>query len=90
MFSPVELDGSLHLSWLMNSATLPLVSREWRNGVEFQLLLLPFFHSLLTKGRQLRPVGLRDLLRSDALHGRLLPPQVPGPEAELAEGRAFL
>ena len=30
---------------------LPLVSREWRNGVELYLLLLPFFHSLLTKGR---------------------------------------
>ena len=32
--------------------SLPLVSREWRNGVQLQLLLLPFFHSLLTKGRQ--------------------------------------
>ena len=30
---------------------LPLVSREWRNGVQLQLLLLPFFHSLLTKDR---------------------------------------
>ena len=30
---------------------LPLASREWRNGVQLQLLLLPFFHSLLTKGR---------------------------------------
>ena len=30
---------------------LPLVSREWRNGVQVYLLLLPFFHSLLTKGR---------------------------------------
>ena len=30
---------------------LPLVSREWRNGVQLYLLLLPFFHSLLTKGR---------------------------------------
>ena len=32
---------------------LPLVSREWRNGVQLLLLLLPFFHSLLTKGRKL-------------------------------------
>ena len=31
---------------------LPLVSREWRNGVQLYLLLLPFFHSLLTKGRE--------------------------------------
>ena len=31
--------------------SLPLVSREWRNEVQLQLLLLPFFHSLLTKGR---------------------------------------
>ena len=30
---------------------LPLVRREWRNGVQLYLLLLPFFHSLLTKGR---------------------------------------
>ena len=30
--------------------SLPLVSREWRNGVQLKLLLLPFFHSLLTKG----------------------------------------
>ena len=30
---------------------LPLVSREWRNGVQLQLLLLAFFHSLLSKGR---------------------------------------
>ena len=37
---------------------LPLVSREWRNGVELYLLLRPFFHSLLTKGR-LRVEGLR-------------------------------
>ena len=29
---------------------LPLVSREWRNGVQLQLLLA-FFHSLLSKGR---------------------------------------
>ena len=33
---------------------LPLVSREWRNGVQLYLLLLPFFHSLLTKGRIIR------------------------------------
>ena len=30
---------------------MPLVSREWRNGVQLQLLLLPFFHSLRAKGR---------------------------------------
>ena len=29
----------------------PLVSREWRNGVQLYLLLLPFLHSLLTKGK---------------------------------------
>ena len=34
-----------------HEVTLPLVSREWRNGVQLELLLLPFFHSLLTKGR---------------------------------------
>ena len=28
-----------------------MVSREWRNGVQLYLLLLPFFHSLLTEGR---------------------------------------
>ena len=28
-----------------------MVSREWRNGVQLKLLLLPFFHSLLPKGR---------------------------------------
>ena len=30
---------------------LPLVSREWRNGVQLYLLLLPFLHSLLTKNK---------------------------------------
>ena len=29
------------------------LSREWRNGVQLLLLLLPFFHSLLTQGRKL-------------------------------------
>ena len=29
--------------------SLPLVSREWRNGVQLQLVLLPFFHSLQPK-----------------------------------------
>ena len=30
---------------------VPLVSREWRNGKLLQVPLLPFLHSLLTKGR---------------------------------------
>ena len=34
-----------------SKVNLPLVSREWRNGVQLELLLLPFLHSLLTKGR---------------------------------------
>ena len=40
---------------------LPLVSREWRNGVQLSLLLLPFFHSLLTKGRNGVPVRAQGL-----------------------------
>ena len=41
---------------------LPLVSREWRNWVQLELLLLPFFHSLQTKGRQREPDDInRDL-----------------------------
>ena len=41
-----HVDG-LYGNWVY----LPLVSREWRNGVQLYLLLLPFSHSLLTQGR---------------------------------------
>ena len=54
-----------HSEWLRGPAEsslgLPLVSREWRNGVQLSLLLLPFFHSLLTKGE------LEDLLFFECL-----------------------
>ena len=33
------------------SQLLPLVSREWRNGNYYKYHVLPFFHSLRTKGR---------------------------------------
>ena len=39
----------------VQTKTLTLVSREWRNGVQLYLLLLPFFHSLLTKGGKQDP-----------------------------------
>ena len=38
--------------------TLPLVSREWRNGNYYKYPLLPFFHSLLTQGRLQRHQGV--------------------------------
>ena len=47
--------GDPSLQCPKTSNTLPWVSREWRNGVQVQLLLLPFFHSLLTKGRHKEP-----------------------------------
>ena len=39
---------SLHL------VTLPLVSREWKNGSNSSYNCTPFLHSLLTKGKQQR------------------------------------
>ena len=38
----------------LQATTLPLVSREWKNGSNSSYNCTPFLHSLLTKGKQQR------------------------------------
>ena len=46
-----------HWPILLLLLSLPLVSREWKNGSNSSYNCTPFLHSLLTKGR-LGPVGI--------------------------------
>ena len=46
-----------NLKQLSDTLSLPLVSREWRNGSNSSCNCTPFLHSLLTKGKYLEPLN---------------------------------
>ncbi|CAE7329891.1 unnamed protein product [Symbiodinium sp. CCMP2592] len=72
LYNLTEFTYLLPAPWQISTCPrdLPWVSREWRNGVPLKILLLPFFHSLLSKGKKRRPTAAPTACALQALSRR--------------------